>query len=126
MDHQLRDVTVEQFRSTLLDAVDHIDVIQPEALREPVSLWLRAVEEEARQWRHLLGRSVVSPWNAAISILAASEVAMRDTMTASMRCGKCHGLASGEYGADELKCPCGATVISFKPRPHPLEIPAQD
>ncbi len=42
---------------------------------------------------------------------------MCGTMTASMRCGKCLKLVSGEYGADELKCPCGACVISFKTRP---------
>ncbi|PWK81706.1 hypothetical protein C8D88_116118 [Lentzea atacamensis] len=70
MDHQLKGVTVGQFRATLLQAVDRIDVVRPEALREPVSLWLRAVEAEAQQWRHLLGRPVVSAWNAALAILS--------------------------------------------------------
>lgn len=72
MDHRLRNVTVEQFRKTLLDAVEHIDVIQPEDLREPVSLWLRAVEQEARQWKRLLGRDVVAVWNAALSIIVST------------------------------------------------------
>lgn len=51
---------------------------------------------------------------------------MCSVMTASIRCGKCHELISGGHGADELRCPCGATAVSFKSRPHPLEIPAQD
>ena len=69
MDHQLRDVTVDQFRGALLQAVNHIDMVQPAELREPVALWLRSVEAQAQQWRQLLGRSVVSPWNAAQAIL---------------------------------------------------------
>jgi hypothetical protein len=71
-DTALRGVTVEQFRTTLLDAVDHIDVVQPPALREPVSLWLRGHDERARRegWKHLLGRPVVLAWNAARAILA--------------------------------------------------------
>lgn len=72
MDHRLSGVTVEQFRSTLLQAAGCIEVVQPEALREPLSLWLRAVEAEAQQWRHLLGRPVVSAWNAALSIIVAA------------------------------------------------------
>jgi hypothetical protein len=73
MDHQLRDVTVIQYRRALLQAAERVGVIQPEALREPVSLWLRAAEAEARSWRSLLGRSVVSAWNAAQAILTASD-----------------------------------------------------
>jgi hypothetical protein len=75
-DTAMRGVTVEQFRTTLLDAVDHVDVIQPPALREPVSLWLRGVEERARieDWKRLLGRPVVTAWNAARAILATRGV----------------------------------------------------
>lgn len=69
------DVSVEQFRAVLLDAVAHIDVVQPAELRAPVSLWLRAVEERARReaWRTLLSRSVVPEWEAAQAILATAE-----------------------------------------------------
>lgn len=71
MDHQIPGVTVEEFRQALRDATDRIDVVQPPALREPVSLWLRAVEAQAasEHWTRLLGRSVVSVWNAAQAIL---------------------------------------------------------
>lgn len=72
MDHLLKDVTVIQYRSALLRAADRVSVIQPEELREPVRLWLRAAEEDARQWASLLGHSVVSPWNAAQAILSHS------------------------------------------------------
>lgn len=74
-DRSLRDVTVDQFRAALLDAVAHLDVVQPAELRAPVSLWLRAVEERARRegWRDLLGRSVVPEWEAAQAILAIAE-----------------------------------------------------
>jgi hypothetical protein len=72
-DTSLGGVTVEQFRAALLDAAEGIDVVQPPALREPVSLWLRGLEERARRegWPHLLGRQVVDAWNAAQAILAA-------------------------------------------------------
>lgn len=69
MDHQLQGVTVNDYRSALRQAADRVDTIQPESLREPVSLWLRAAEVEARSWTHLLGRPVVSAWNAAQAIL---------------------------------------------------------
>jgi hypothetical protein len=71
VDHQLAGITVEQFRMALRDAVDRIDVVQPAALREPVSLWLRSVEAQAagQQWKHLLGRPVIAAWNAAHAIL---------------------------------------------------------
>lgn len=71
----LRDVTVEQFRAVLLDAVEHVDIIQPPTLRVPVSSWLRSVEERARreEWRDLLGRQVVHEWAAAQAILATAE-----------------------------------------------------
>lgn len=71
MDHQVAGLTVAQFRQALRDATDRILVVQPAALREPIALWLRSVEERAarEQWRHLLGRSVVAPWNAAQAIL---------------------------------------------------------
>lgn len=75
-DTSLRGVTVEQFRTRLLDAAARTDVIQPAALREPVRLWLRAVEERARRedWRQLLGRPVGAAWNAAQAILDAPQV----------------------------------------------------
>jgi hypothetical protein len=71
VDNQLAGITVEQFRMALRDAVDRIDVVQPAALREPVSLWLRGVEEQAarQQWADLLGRRVLESWNAARAIL---------------------------------------------------------
>ncbi|MEV8439171.1 hypothetical protein AB0425_17490 [Actinosynnema sp. NPDC051121] len=74
-DTALLDVTVDQFRATLLDAVKHVDVVQPAALREPVSLWLRGIDERAcrENWTHLLGRPVVAAWNAARAILAAHQ-----------------------------------------------------
>jgi hypothetical protein len=73
MDHQLKDVTVIQFRAALLDAAVRVDMIEPEALREPIALWLRALEEKANHegWKSLLGRSVVAGWNAAQAILNA-------------------------------------------------------
>lgn len=72
----LRDVTVEQFRAVLLDAAGHTDVVQPPALREPISLWLRGLEERARRenWRHLLGKPVEYAWEAAQVILATDLV----------------------------------------------------
>jgi len=72
-DTALPGVTVAQFRTTLLDATARIDVVQPAALQEPVSLWLRGLEERARleDWKRLLGRPVVAAWNAARAILAA-------------------------------------------------------
>ena len=74
MDHQLRDVTVVQFRAALLDAAARVDVVEPEALREPIALWLRAVDAEAHNegWKSLLGRSVLAAWNAAQAILNES------------------------------------------------------
>lgn len=64
-------VTVEQFRAVLLDAVQHVGVVQPPALREPIGLWLRSVEERARRekWLNLLGRPVETAWSAAQAIL---------------------------------------------------------
>ncbi|GAA1281469.1 hypothetical protein [Saccharothrix xinjiangensis] len=54
---------------------EDFDVVEPPALREPVSLWLRGLEERARRerWTGLLGRSVVVAWNAARAILATRE-----------------------------------------------------
>lgn len=71
MDHTLRDVTVVQFRAALLDAAARVDVVEPESLREPISLWLRALESEAHNegWKSLLGRNVIAAWNAAQAIL---------------------------------------------------------
>lgn len=71
MDNKLAGVTVIQFRQALRDAADRILVVQPVLLREPISLWLRSVEERAARehWTELLGRSVLEPWNAAQAIL---------------------------------------------------------
>lgn len=76
MDHGLAGVTVDEFRRALLDAVDRIGVVQPATLREPLSLWLRSVEEQAsaQQWTHLLGRPVVAAWNAAQAVLDESAI----------------------------------------------------
>lgn len=63
------DVSVPQFRQALRDAADRVEVIEPESLREPVRLWLRAVEADASRWKHLLGRPSVAAWNAAQAIL---------------------------------------------------------
>ncbi|ANZ35244.1 hypothetical protein BBK82_03300 [Lentzea guizhouensis] len=84
MTRSLSDVTVEQFRAVLLDAVEHVDVIQPPALRKPIGLWLRSVEEQARRenWRVLLSRPVMYVWEAAQAILATET---------GRRCGcSCH------------------------------------
>lgn len=71
MDHQLAGVTVTQFRQALRDAAVRIEVVEPATLREPVSLWLRGIEERARreQWADLLGRPIIESWNAAQAIL---------------------------------------------------------
>lgn len=74
-DTTLRDVTVIQFRAALLDAAARADVVEPEALREPIALWLRALEQKANRegWRSLLGRDVVAAWNAARAILDRNQ-----------------------------------------------------
>lgn len=71
MDHFLRDVDVIEYRAALLDAAARVDVVEPEALREPLALWLRALEEKANHeaWKSLIGRDVVAGWNAAQAIL---------------------------------------------------------
>lgn len=71
MDHSFDDVTVAVFLDTLRDAVVHLDVVQPAALRAPLALWFRATEAQAvsEGWTHLLGRSVVAVWNAARAVL---------------------------------------------------------
>jgi uncharacterized protein YbjT (DUF2867 family) len=71
MDHRLEDVTIPAFLDTLRDAVVHLDVVQPEALREPLSLWFRAIEEQVVRegWTYLLGRPVVYVWNAARAVI---------------------------------------------------------
>lgn len=73
MDHQLNGVTVIQFRAALLDAAARVEVVEPEALRGPIALWLRALEEKANieGWKSLIGRNVVAGWNAAQAILNA-------------------------------------------------------
>lgn len=47
---------------------------------------------------------------------------MCGTMTISIRCGKCSELVSGEPQNEELRCPCGACVVSLKPKPGSLDI----
>jgi hypothetical protein len=71
----LRGVTIEQFQAVLLDAAARVDVVQPPALREPISLWLRGLEERSRRdgWINLLGRHVAHAWEAAQAILANDE-----------------------------------------------------
>lgn len=71
MDHFLRDVDVIEYRAALLDAAARVEVVEPEALREPLALWLRALEEKANieGWKSLIGRDVVAGWNAAQAIL---------------------------------------------------------
>jgi hypothetical protein len=78
MDHQLDGVTVQAFLADLHEAVAHLDLVQPAALREPISLWLRAAEARAigQGWKHLLGRDVVAAWNAAQAILAAHRLTL--------------------------------------------------
>lgn len=73
MDHFLKDVTVIQFRAALLDAAARVETVEPEALREPIALWLRALEQKANleDWKSLIGRNVVAGWNAAQAILNA-------------------------------------------------------
>jgi hypothetical protein len=73
MDHFLRDVDVSEYRAALLDAAARVDVIEPAELREPIALWLRALEEKANRedWKSLLARNVVAGWNAAQAILTA-------------------------------------------------------
>lgn len=73
MDFTLRDVGVIEFRAALLDAAARVDVVEPEELREPIALWLRALEQKANHegWKSLIGRNVVAGWNAARAILNA-------------------------------------------------------
>jgi hypothetical protein len=74
MDHSLKGVTVEAFVETLRDATANLGVVQPAELRAPLALWLRAVEARAvgEGWTHLLGRPVVSAWNAARAVVDAA------------------------------------------------------
>lgn len=67
--------SVEEIRATLLAAAARTDVVQPPALREPIRLWLRGVEERSRRdnWRHLAGRPVEYAREAAQAILAAAD-----------------------------------------------------
>lgn len=69
MDHTLRGVTVKQFRQALRDAAEHVGVVEPESLRQPLWLWFRASEADASRWTHLLGHPTVSVWNAAQAVL---------------------------------------------------------
>lgn len=77
MDTTLRDIDVARYRAELLDAAGTVACVQPPALREPLALWFRAEAERAAAWTSpsLLGRSVVSCWNAARAVLDASEAA---------------------------------------------------
>jgi len=75
MDHSLRDVTVPDLIDTLRDAEDHLDVVQPGALREPLSLWFLATLEQAKRerWTQLMGKPVVAVWNAARAVLDQTD-----------------------------------------------------
>jgi hypothetical protein len=61
---------VVAFFADLRSAVMRIYRVQPEALREPLSLWFRATLERAERerWTNMLGRDVVSVWEAAQAI----------------------------------------------------------
>lgn len=71
MDFQLTGVTIERFREALREGAEHVDVIEPAELREPVKLWLRSVEEMSRRqdWKEPLGHPVHGPWEAAQAVL---------------------------------------------------------
>lgn len=73
MGNFLRDVDVVKYRAALLDAAVRVGVIEPAELREPIALWLRALEEKANRegWKSLIGREVEASWNAAQAILNA-------------------------------------------------------
>jgi hypothetical protein len=75
MNASLKDVTVPALLDTLRDALVHLDVVQPEALREPLALWFRATEAQvvSERWVHLLGRSVVPVWNAARAVIGRTS-----------------------------------------------------
>lgn len=72
-----RHVTPVEFRAVLLKAVEHIHVIRPVELQEPLRTWFRGHEERARlgQWPDLLGRSVTTVWNAAMAVLRTAGAA---------------------------------------------------
>ncbi|HWD79270.1 MAG TPA: hypothetical protein VG497_10310 [Kribbella sp.] len=73
MDTTLRDVDVTRYRAVLTDAAESVACVQPPELREPLALWFRAEAQRAAAWTSpsLLGRSVVSCWNAARAVLDA-------------------------------------------------------
>ena len=74
-DTSMWDVTVEEFRARLLAAAREVGSVQPPELREPISLWLRSVEEQSRveDWKSLLGRPVVLPWWVANVIIKSLD-----------------------------------------------------
>lgn len=72
-----RHVTPVEFRAVLLKAVEHVDVIRPAELQEPLRTWFRGHEERARrgQWHSTIGRPVTTVWNAAMAVLRAAGAA---------------------------------------------------
>jgi hypothetical protein len=71
IDHTMRGVGVVEYRAALIAAAGSVANVEPPGLREPLSLWFRAEAERAAAWTSLLGRSVVSCWNAARAVLDA-------------------------------------------------------
>lgn len=77
MDHTMKDVTVQQFWTTLDRAAERLSDpdfkhdVQPPEIREPLTLWFRMMSDHARwgDWKSLLGRPVVAVWNAALAVL---------------------------------------------------------
>lgn len=75
-----KDLSVLRFRAVLLTAAQHLSVVEPEQLREPIEVWLRAQEERASRedWKSLLGQDVSATWHAAVAILEAAGVGLPD------------------------------------------------
>lgn len=71
MDHTFN-ITASELINTLDEAINHLDRVHPEDLREPLKLWFRATIRTAcsQRWgANLLGRPVVTVYNAARAIL---------------------------------------------------------
>lgn len=96
---QQAQLTVGEYRQLLRDAARYVHVVQPDALQEPLRLWLLAKEAQARVegWRSLLGRSVVAVTAAAYAILGETFLCPRcgsrsanPNDKAHGYCGRCH------------------------------------
>jgi len=120
-DHELRGVSVEESRAAMLDAAGRVDTLQPAGLREPVALWLRGLEEQARvgNWASLLGRPVVCAWNAARAILASGEADTRAVLDSAIRAHAADLVDQGEHITGWLALACtrrfdgGGVVITL-------------